>query len=93
MASGCPCIVADTGGLREVVPHDEVGLRFRARDPHDLIDVTARVLSQPQLGRRLVAEAHEHVRRFDWLDVAGRTASVYGALVSPRLSARGGLAP
>ena len=33
MASSCPCIVADTGGLREVVPHDEVGLRFRARDP------------------------------------------------------------
>ena len=26
---GCPCIVADTGGLREVVPEDErVGLRF-----------------------------------------------------------------
>ena len=32
MASGCPCIVADTGGLREVVPHNEAGLRFRARD-------------------------------------------------------------
>src|SRR3954447_23309688 len=30
MASGCPCLVADTGGLREVVPNDEtVGLRFR----------------------------------------------------------------
>jgi glycogen synthase len=93
MASGCPCIVADTGGLREVVPHDEVGLRFRARDPDDLIDVTVRVLSQPELGRRLVAEAHEHVRRFDWLDVAARTASVYEALVTPRLSARAGPAP
>jgi glycogen synthase len=93
MASGCPCIVADTGGLREVVPHDHVGLRFRARDPDDLIDVTSRVLSQPELGRRLVAEAHEHVRRFDWLDVAERTASVYDVLVTPRLSARGGLAP
>ena len=23
MASGCPCLVADTGGLREVVPHEE----------------------------------------------------------------------
>ena len=33
MASGCPCLVADTGGLREVVPHEEVGLRFRSRDP------------------------------------------------------------
>src|ERR1044071_10429295 len=31
MASGCPCIVADTGGLREVVPRGRrVGLRFRA---------------------------------------------------------------
>ena len=28
MASGCPCIVADTGGLREVVPNHDVGLRF-----------------------------------------------------------------
>ena len=33
MASGCPCIVADTGGLREVVPADErVGLRFSGGD-------------------------------------------------------------
>ena len=29
MASGCLCVVADTGGLREVVPGDgTVGLRF-----------------------------------------------------------------
>jgi len=62
MASGCPCIVADTGGLREVVPHDEAGLRFRARDPEALVDVAARVLSDDELGRRLVAEAYEHVR-------------------------------
>ena len=32
MASGCPCIVADTGGLREIVPNHDVGLRFRSRD-------------------------------------------------------------
>ncbi len=39
MASGCPCIVADTGGLREVVPHEEAGLRFRSRDPEALGEV------------------------------------------------------
>src|SRR3954447_26144873 len=34
MASGCPCIVADTGGLREIVPSNErVGLRFNGGDP------------------------------------------------------------
>ncbi len=77
MASGCPCIVADTGGLREVVPHDEVGLRFRARDPDELVEVAVRVLGDAELGSRLVAEAREHVRQFDWLDVAERTAAEY----------------
>lgn len=81
MASGCPCIVADTGGLREVVPHEEAGLRFRARDPASLVEVTRRVLADEGLGRRLVAEAHQHVRRFDWLDVAERTAALYEVLL------------
>ncbi|MDX6662527.1 MAG: glycogen synthase [Solirubrobacterales bacterium] len=82
MASGCPCIVADTGGLREVVPDDQVGLRFPARDPEALAEVTERVLTDPELGDRLIAEAHEHVRRFDWADVAERTASVYAELAA-----------
>ena len=82
MASGCPCIVADTGGLREVVPHDEVGLRFRAGDPRDLVEVTAKVMSDAELGSRLVAEAHDHVRRFDWLDVAERTSATYDLLLA-----------
>jgi glycogen(starch) synthase len=80
MASGCPCIVADTGGLREVVPHDEAGLRFRARDADSLAEMTVRVLSDQELGRRLVSEAHDHVRRFDWADVAERTEAIYAEL-------------
>jgi glycogen(starch) synthase len=93
MASGCPCIVADTGGLREVVPHDQVGLRFRAGDAEDLADVTARVLSDGHLGQRLVAEAHEHVRRFDWLDVAERTAELHAGLVGERRRVRATAGP
>jgi glycogen synthase len=85
MASGCPCIVADTGGLREVVPHEEVGLRFRARDPEALVEVAARVLCDDELGRRLVADAHDHLRRFDWLDVAERTSVLYDELAAERV--------
>ncbi len=81
MASGCPCIVADTGGLREVVPHEEAGLRFAASDPEALAEVAIRVLSDPELEARLIAEAKEHVRRFDWADVAARTAAVYAEVV------------
>jgi glycogen(starch) synthase len=86
MASGCPCIVADTGGLREVVPHEEAGLRFATRDPEALAEVAIRVLSDDELGRRLVAEAYEHLRRFDWGDVAEQTAAVYADLAAAQLS-------
>jgi glycogen(starch) synthase len=89
MASSCPCIVADTGGLREVVPHDEVGLRFRARDPVSLAEMTVRVLDDAKLCRRLTAEAFEHLRRFDWGDVAERSADVYAELIASAAPARG----
>ena len=83
MASGCPCIVADTGGLREVVPHGEVGLRFRTRDPEALGGMVERVLTDQELREGLIAEAREHVLRFDWSDVARRTAAIYGELAQP----------
>ncbi len=84
MASDCPCIVADTGGLREVVPHGEAGLRFRARDPEALGEMVERLLTDAELRDRLVAEGSEHIRRFDWADVAERTAEIYAELAPAR---------
>ncbi len=82
MASGCPCIVADTGGLREVVPNDDVGLRFRSRDPRSLAQMMEWVLANPALRFRLVTEASAHVARFDWSDVARRTGELYDAVAA-----------
>ena len=83
MASGCPCIVADTGGLREVVP-ERVGMRFNAKDPKSLGTLVERVLTDDALRDRLVAEASEHVLRFDWTDVARQTHAAYRALLEQR---------
>jgi glycogen(starch) synthase len=81
MASGCPCIVADTGGLREVVPVGErVGLRFNGGDAAHLGVMIERLLVDDALRDRLVAEASEHVLRFDWDDIAQRTRGIYDAL-------------
>src|SRR5271168_3127436 len=88
MASGCPCIVADTGGLREVVPNHDVGLRFRSRDPNSLAQMLERLLTDEALRDRLVAEASEHVLRFDWSDVAARTRKVYREMIAPRARQR-----
>jgi glycogen synthase len=85
MVSGCPCIVADTGGLREVVPNEDVGLRFRSRDPRSLAKMVERVLTDGDLRDRLVTEASEHVLRFDWTDVARQTGGVYGELLHTRV--------
>ncbi len=88
MASGCPCIVADTGGLREVVPVGErVGLRFNGGDAEHLGVMIERLLVDEPLRDRLVTEASEHVLRFDWDDIAQRTrastASCSGRLRPP----------
>ncbi len=81
MASGCPCIVADTGGLREVVPLGErVGLRFNGGDAAHLGVMIERLLVDEQLRERLVTEASEHVLRFDWDDIAQRTRGIYSEL-------------
>src|ERR687892_2888201 len=87
MASGCPCLVADTGGLREVVPNEDVGLRFRSRDPRSLGAMAERLLTDRELRERLVAEASEHVLRFDWADVAEQVAAVYRDLAGERAPA------
>jgi glycogen(starch) synthase len=85
MASGCPTIVADTGGLREVVPGGRrVGLRFRARSTRSLERMAQQLLTDDALRERLVAEAFEHVLRFDWADVARQTAALYDELCSSR---------
>jgi glycogen(starch) synthase len=90
MASGCPCIVADTGGLREVVPVGErVGLRFNGGDAEHLGVMIERLLVDEELRDRLVAEASEHVLRFDWDDIAQRTRGIYDELA--RVPAREGV--
>jgi glycogen synthase len=91
MASGCPCIVADTGGLREVVPLGErVGLRFDGGDAEHLGVMIERLLVDDELRDRLVTEASEHVLSFDWDDIALRTRGIYDELArrAPREEAR-----
>ena len=70
-------IVADTGGLREVVAHEKVGLRFNGGDAEHLAFMVERMLTDHELRDRLVTQAGEHVLRFDWADIAVQTAEIY----------------
>jgi glycosyltransferase involved in cell wall biosynthesis len=82
MVCGCACVVADTGGLREIVPGDgSVGLRFTAGNSGSLQRELERVLFDDALRVQITAAARVHVRRFDWTSIARDTRLVYGALV------------
>ncbi len=82
MASGCLCVVADTGGLREVVPGDgSVGLRFRAQDAKALRSVLERILTDDRTRAEVVSEAREYVLQFDWAEVARRTHELYRTMI------------
>ncbi|HLI58877.1 MAG TPA: glycosyltransferase family 4 protein [Solirubrobacteraceae bacterium] len=88
MAGGCPCVVADTGGLREIVPAGErVGVRVPPDDAGALRDALSRLLGDTRLRARLAAEALEHVGTFDWPRVAEATREVY-ARVCAQVPAR-----
>jgi glycogen(starch) synthase len=69
------------------VPGNDVGLRLRSRDPRALAEMMQFLLDDGALRERLVAEASVHVRRFDWNDVARRTAQVYDELAGPQVGA------
>ena len=89
MASSCLCVVADTGGLREVVPGDgTVGLRFPAKDAEALQAILERVLTDDEARAQLIAEAREHVLGFDWAEVARRTHEVYAELTGASAASR-----
>ena len=73
---------ADTGGLREVVPIEGAGLRFRASDPEHLAEAAIQVLGDPELSRRMVEEGLAHIRLFDWDEIAQQTLDLYEGLVA-----------
>ncbi len=77
-AMGTALVVADTGGLREVVTHGETGLLFPPGDVPALADAVGRLLDDPGLRAGLVAAARAKVERdHAWTAVAAATVEVY----------------
>ena len=84
MACGTPVVVSDTGGLREIVV-DGTGLTFPPQDAEQLASRIAEILTDRELAMRLVARGRERIReRYDWADVAARTAEAYATTLRTR---------
>src|SRR5262249_8624802 len=62
MACGCPVVSTRCGGPEEFVLDNETGFLV-GFDPADMADAILRILSSPELRRRLGAAARDKVRR------------------------------
>ncbi len=77
MACGTPVVVADTGGLREIVT-DGHGLRFEPQDADELAAQLIAALTDEQLVTGLVERGRERIEaRYDWASVAAATVGVH----------------
>lgn len=92
MASGTPCIAADTGGLRELVVHEATGLRFTPGDPHSLAAMILRLTTDKRLDQRLTVDARRMLNdQFSWRSIARATVDVYERAIAEEQELRRGL--
>ncbi|HEX3031989.1 MAG TPA: glycosyltransferase family 4 protein, partial [Bacillota bacterium] len=78
MAAGKPVIVADTGGLGEIVSHGYNGLKFPPGDSNALAGAILTLLRSEELADCLTEQAFMDLRNlYDWDVLANQTSEVY----------------
>jgi glycogen(starch) synthase len=83
-AAATPLVVAETGGLLDLVAANAVAASFTPRDTEALVKAVVTVLDDPAAARRAAARATRLIRRdYTWSAVAARTAGVYASVVGP----------
>lgn len=86
MAAGCNVIASDTGGLGEVVQHEQGGLTVYPGDPLSIVWAVDRLFSDPEAAARYRAHSHEMIDSlYRWDIIAGKTAQLYGRVHRERL--------
>lgn len=78
MAARTPVVVAETGGLAEVVRHAETGITVYPGDPDSLAWGILHTLEHPEWARLRVENAYgEVLERYTWATLARQTVAVY----------------
>ncbi|MFW6202486.1 MAG: glycosyltransferase family 4 protein, partial [Gemmatimonadota bacterium] len=81
-AAGLPVVTTDAGGIPYIVRDGETGLLVPRDDDRALADAAIRVIEDPDLGRRLVRNAHRECQaKYVWSAVRDEWRSLYREIV------------
>jgi glycosyltransferase involved in cell wall biosynthesis len=72
LASGVPLVSTRVGLVPDVVRHGQNGLLADPGDVISLAESVARLIEEPELGRRLAQNGLETIIPYDWKQIAGR---------------------
>lgn len=85
MVIGCPVVVTEVGGLREVVSHGKTGITVYPDDAQSVAWGILNTLRHPDLAAARAKHAQQIVKeQFNWDRVAERTIAVYRRVLDER---------
>jgi glycogen(starch) synthase len=88
-AVGTPIVVADTGGLRDLVETGVTGIRFTPEDPAAIAEAVRLTLTNPKKSAEMAIRAQQRaVRDFGWDSVARAVVEVYTSVQNSSPSTR-----
>ena len=73
-----PVIASASGGITDIVKHEQTGLLVKERDVPGTADAIVHLLTEPDLSRRLSEQGYQHaVQAFGWDSIIDRTMKLY----------------
>lgn len=83
MAARSPVVVSDTGGLSEIVEHDESGVKVFVNDPDSLAWGIAKILTDDDYANRVRTNAYRKIQeKYNWDKIAQQTKGIYENVLS-----------
>ena len=70
MASGLPCVIADSGGSKDFIRHGINGYKCNPYDAHDFLNRISEIIEQPELAQRFSDNGIEGSKKYIWKNLA-----------------------
>lgn len=77
MASGCPVVGTNVGGIPEILRDEDCGLLIPAHSPRHIAEAVIRILQNPALRASLIESGLDVARGFDAAGHARHVESLY----------------